>query len=254
MASDLRLIHLSDPHIGYRQCAKRFRSVVSNIVAREKAEGTIIIITGDLVEDIFHNDNLEDALEVVGILKKAGFKVLICPGNHDCGNGWVNTRGAAEKFMQAFDLSFPRVDIIEDTAFIGLDSNVEELHWYDRFFADGEIGKEQLQKLDEIINRPEFQDKTKVVYLHHHPIDMIPFHKLKDHKEFGSIIRNKVDVVLYGHNHAGKNHSGTWGIKIMLDGGSSTGKRMLWRKAKHRMISLSDFSICENNYLKVFPA
>jgi len=254
MPSSLRVIHLSDPHVGYRRCGRKFRTVAENIVRSVPAENIVIVITGDLVEDSFREENIREARATVDLLKQAGFRVLICPGNHDYGNGWVNTRGASDRFMRAFDISFPQVDVIGEAVFIGLDSNVEEIHWYDRFFADGEIGKIQLRELYETIRRPEFRDKKKVVYLHHHPIDLVPFHKLKDHKEFGNIVRDQVDAVLYGHNHAAKDHSGTWGINVMLDGGSSTGKRMLWRRVNHRMIDLNDFSICENNYLKPLSA
>ena len=247
--NQFRVLHLSDPHIGYRNCGKRFRKIVNNIILREKPQETIIIITGDLVEDAFHEKNISEAKAIVDLLKGNGFRVLITPGNHDYGNGWVNKLSIADKFMDRFGIKFPKVDLIGDNLFIGIDSNVEEIHWYDRFFADGEIGKKQLDFLDDIINRKENADKRKIVYLHHHPIDLVPFHQLKDHKEFGNVVRNKVDMVLYGHNHAGKDHSGTWGIKIMLDGGSSTGKRMLGRRVKHRIIDLADFSVQENNYL-----
>jgi 3',5'-cyclic AMP phosphodiesterase CpdA len=244
-----KILHLSDPHIGYRKCGERFRKIVNNIIHRENPEETIIVITGDLVEDAFREKNISEAEEVVDLLKKNGFRVLITPGNHDYGNGWVNKVSIADKFMDRFKIEFPKVDLIGDNLFIGLDSNVEELHWYDRFFADGEIGKEQFDFLEEIINRKEYADKKKIVYLHHHPIDLIIFHRLKDYKKLKEVLQGKVDVVLYGHNHTGKNHSGEWGIKVMLDGGSSTGKRMLGRRVKHRIVDLADFSIQENNYL-----
>ncbi|MEA3493260.1 MAG: metallophosphoesterase [Candidatus Margulisiibacteriota bacterium] len=249
MKNNLKILHLSDPHIGYRNCGRRFRSIARNIINREKADEIVIVLTGDLVESAFSNRQLDEAVEIINTLKKEGFKVLVAPGNHDYGNGWVNTRSIGQKFMGAFGLKFPRIDVIGDALFVGLDSNVEEIHWYDRFFADGEIGDEQLNKLDEIINRKDFQGFKKIIYFHHHPIDLLPFHKLKDHLKLKRIIAGKVDIVLYGHNHAARDHSGWWGIKIMLDGGSSTGKRMLFKKVKHRIINLSDFSISKRNFI-----
>lgn len=52
-----------------------------------------------------------------------------------------------EKFKQNFhgtkDVTYPVKTIIDDIAFIGLDSMAEELHWYDRLWAEGELGKDQ---------------------------------------------------------------------------------------------------------------
>lgn len=254
MGNNLKILHLSDPHVGYKKCGQRFRTIAWNVISREKPDEIIIVITGDLVENAFQQEQLDEALGVLNIFKKAGFEVLVCPGNHDYGNGWINDENISKKFNKLFlssNSDFPIVRIIDNMVFICLDSNMGELHWYDRFFADGEIGDIQLEKLSNIVDREDFKDKIKIVYLHHHPIDLVPFHKLKDHQKLREIIQNKVDLVLYGHNHVGKNHSGKWGIKIMLDGGSSTGKRSFGRKIRHRIINLNDFSIQEKNYLDI---
>ncbi|MFH1347105.1 MAG: metallophosphoesterase [Candidatus Margulisiibacteriota bacterium] len=250
-----RIIHLSDLHIGYRSCGAKAEKIVATIIKEEDPAGCVIVITGDLVEQGKRDINLKAAFYLVSKLKNQGFKVLICPGNHDYGTGFVNSRRYAQNFRQMFlpDVKeFPQVEIINGVAFIGLDSNEDELHWYDRFFADGEIGAGQLVKLDKILTDPEIMNKTKVVYLHHHPFPYFPFHNLKDSRKLKKVVENRIDVLLYGHLHFGRSYNNAWGIPVVLDGGSSTGKRaasMLGIHIKHRVIDLADLSFVEKNYL-----
>lgn len=255
MKNEIHLIHLSDLHIGYKVCSQKSSKIVKNIIEEESPNNSVILITGDVVEDARREKDLEEALKLLEKLKEHNFSVLLCPGNHDYGTGMMNSRQIARRFQKLLlphIMMFPQLDIIKNTAFIGLDSNAEELHWYDRFFAEGELGDAQLTSLKKILNTPDVKDKIKVVYLHHHPFDPFPFHQLKDSKKLRVVIENKIDILLYGHNHFGHSRNRAWGIKIVLDGGSSTGKRafrIIGTKIKHRVINLSDFSIEEKNYL-----
>jgi len=255
MEDKTQIIHLSDLHIGYKTCGPKASEIIDNIIKYENPTHSIIIITGDIVEQARNDKDLETALKLLDELRKHNFRVLLCPGNHDYGTGLINSRKNAQNFRKLFLPEveiFPCLDIIKDIVFIGLDSSAEELHWYDRFFADGELGNTQLANLKKILNAPEIKNKTKVVYLHHHPFEVFPFHQLKDSKKFKAVIENEIDILLYGHNHLGHSHNGAWGIKVVLDGGSSTGKRtakIFGTRIKHRAINLTDFSIIEKNYL-----
>ncbi|MFC1482649.1 metallophosphoesterase family protein [Candidatus Margulisiibacteriota bacterium] len=252
MKKKLTIIHLSDLHIGYMNCEHKFATIVHNIIQRESPKKTVIVITGDIVEYGSREQHVRTAVSFLHTLKKAGFKVLLCPGNHDYGSGFINNRNVARQFKEIFLSSysgFPLVDVIGDYVFIGIDSNAGELHWYDRFFADGEIGGTQLEKLRQLLHDPKYEHKMKIVYLHHHPTELFPFHQLKDTDLFQKIVQGVVDVLLYGHNHFGHNTSGTWGIPVMLDGGSSTGKRMFLRKVFHRMIRLPELTVVKKDYL-----
>jgi len=257
MKNKTQIIHLSDLHIGYKTCGQKALTIINNIIKQEDPDTSIIIITGDIVEQARQNKDLEFALKLIDKLKSHQFRVLLCPGNHDYGTGLMNSRKFAENFRKLFlphVKTFPQLDIIKDTVFIGLDSNADELHWYDRFFAEGEIGQAQLSRLKKILDDPQLKDKTKVAYLHHHPFHYIPFHQLKDSKKLKAIIENKIDLLLYGHLHFGHSQNNAWGIKIVLDAGSSTGKRaakILGIRIKHRIINLADFRIAEKNYLNV---
>ncbi len=255
MEDKTHIIHLSDLHIGYKTCGPRASKIIENIIKHENPGSSIVVITGDIVEQARQDKDLAAALKLMDELRKHNFRVLLCPGNHDYGTGLMNSRENARNFRKLFlpqVKTFPRSDIIKDTVFIGLDSNAEELHWYDRFFADGELGDAQLGRLDKMLGDPGIKDKIKVVYLHHHPLRSLPLHRLKDSKKLKAVVENKIDILLYGHLHFGRSYNKTWGIKIVLDGGSSTGKRaakILGVRIKHRVINLTDLSIIEKNYL-----
>lgn len=255
MKDKTQIIHLSDLHIGYRDCGQKATKIVKNIIKHENPVNSIIIITGDIVDQARRDKDLAAGLELIQELRKHNFRVLLCPGNHDYGTGLMNPPKTAQNFRKLFlpqVKEFPQVDIIENTVFIALDTGAEELRWYDRLFVDGGLGAAQLARLDKILADPQIKTKTKVLYFHHHLFPNIPCCQLKGSKKLKAVIENKIDIVLYGHMHFGWSNNKTWGIKIMLDGGSSTGKKMakiFSIRIKHRGIDLTDLSIIEKNYL-----
>jgi len=77
-----------------------------------------------------------------------------------------------------------------------------------------------------------------VIYLHHHPIDggnfiRRIFHRLDDAEDLKTVLsrhmqgQHKIDALLFGHNHEGREWNGSWGIPRVYDAGSTTGKRNL---------------------------
>jgi predicted MPP superfamily phosphohydrolase len=243
-----RIIHLSDIHVGYDDCGIKFRTLIDNITfLKQPARNYIILITGDIVDNAHHTEYIEEAVEAVRILEERGYKVLVVPGNHDYGTGTIGNRKFVGLFKGKYysnrKTSYPKLDIIDKIAFIGLDSTAEELHWLDRFLSDGELGERQLARLKKILNKPEVRNLKKVVYLHHHPFDFKLAMYLKDSNELKSIIENKIDMLLFGHYHAdpssaGKIYHGMWGIRRCYNAGSSTHKN--GNTGFQRIINLSD--------------
>jgi predicted MPP superfamily phosphohydrolase len=134
-----KIIHFSDLHVGFEHCLGHFNQVVTNLIfKKEPASDYVVIVTGDLVEDATRDGLYELALTEINRIKAAGFLVLLCPGNHDYGTGALGHKRYVAKFKQTFfgvtNISYPKLDIIDGTAFIGLDSMAEELHWYDALF------------------------------------------------------------------------------------------------------------------------
>ena len=230
-----KIIHMSDLHVGYRNFDERYRVLIDNLIFEkgDKASTYVIVITGDLVNNANKKESFKDVRKGIDGLRKAGFHdVLVVPGNHDYGTGNKGNKKFVKIFKDHFydgDVEFPKKDIIQRVAFIGLDSMSAELSWKDELFAEGQIGQHQLEKLDEILREKDVRHCLKrVIYLHHHPFKWRPLHQLKDSKKLKKILMNAIadgitiDAVLFGHNHEGKPHHGKWGIHRCYDAGTAT--------------------------------
>lgn len=239
-----KIIHLTDTHIGFQDLSTKMGDIVTRIIyTKEDASNYVIVHTGDVVEDATRDGSYEEALSHFNRLKDAGFTVLFAPGNHDYGTGSRGSEKYVAKFKQSFhgntSLTYPIKTIIDEIAFIGLDSMAEELHFYDKYWAEGELGDAQLDRLSAMLNSDEVKRcPFKVVYLHHHPFHPKPFHQLKDSKKLEKVLKqHKISALLFGHNHDGRVWSGCWGIPRVYDGGTSTSKE--GKPNPHRVIDLS---------------
>lgn len=208
----------------------------------------VVVITGDLIDDATKEGQLTEAKSHIETIKKEGFNLLVAPGNHDYGSGNSATDERMKRYKQEIygdaNAQFPRFDPIGGVAFIGLDSMEGEIKKNQGAWADGEIGEEQLEKLDNLLSSQEVANcQYTVVYLHHHPIDMggflkRKFHGLDDAEELKEVLAaHEIDALLFGHNHCGKPWNGDWGIKRAYDAGSSTGKG--GTQGPHRVIDLA---------------
>ncbi len=233
-----RIIHLSDLHVGHKDFDRRFEVICNNLIAQigNQAVNHVIVITGDLVDNANNHNNYTKVKIQLERLKCAGFEhILVVPGNHDYGTGQYGNKKFVKLFRQTFyqdEIDYPRKDIIDGVAFIGLDSTAEELHFYDRFFSEGELGHNQLQRLSDTLKAEDVQRcKKRVIYLHHHPFDWRPLHQLKDSHRLKKLLTStiasgtSIDALLYGHNHQGKSCNGQWTIARCYDGGTATFKR-----------------------------
>lgn len=239
-----KIIHLSDLHTGYGDLLTRFGDIVTRMIFHKTpAKNYIVVITGDLVDDATRDGSYEEVSAHIDRLKNAGFKVLLVPGNHDYGNGSFGHAEYVKKFKKHFfgktNITYPKLDIIGNIAFIGLDSMAEELHWYDRLFSEGELGKKQLKRLADMLKDEKLKkSKYTVVYLHHHPFYPVILHQLKDSDALEKTLKgHSIDALLFGHNHHGKVWNGGWGIPRVYDAGSSTSK--FGASHPHRIMDLS---------------
>lgn len=240
-----KIIHLTDTHLGYKGLSSRMREIISRIIfTKEEASNYVIVHTGDIVEDATDDGSYEEASMHFERLKSAGFHLLVVPGNHDYGTGVVSHKKYVTKFKETFfndsTITYPKLDVIGNIAFIGLDSMAEELNWYDRLSAEGELGQEQLSRLSTMLshNSHVINADHIVVYLHHHPFHPKPLLHLKDSDKLGEIIKkHNISAILFGHNHDGKKWNGKWGVSRIYDGGTSTGKH--GKPCPHRVIDLS---------------
>jgi len=230
-----RIIHMSDLHIGFEDYTDRLKKVIENLKQHvgDEVFNYVIVITGDLVDNANHEESFHLVKRGLNDLRQAGFEhILVVPGNHDCGTGQYGDKKYLKSFQEIFYADkegFPRNDIIDGIAFIGLNSMAEELHWHDRICAEGEIGAEQLLRLEDLLKSDDIKScRKRVIYLHHHPMDFRPLHQLKDSRKLKKLLIQAmadgitIDAILYGHNHEGKTHNGHWGIARCYDAGSVT--------------------------------
>lgn len=248
-----KIVHLSDLHIGYKNMSDVFEGMIGRLIYLCKpANEYVVVITGDLIDDATKEGQLTEAKSHIETIKQEGFNLLVAPGNHDYGSENSATDERMKRYKQEIygdaNAKFPRFDPIGGVAFIGLDSMEGEIKKNQGAWADGEIGEEQLTRLDNLLSSQAVVNcQYTVVYLHHHPIDessffrrvIREFHGLDDAKELkGVLAAHEIDALLFGHNHDGRQWNGNWGIKRAYDAGSSTGKGDT--QGPHRVIDLAE--------------
>ena len=251
---------------------QRLGMVVNDLLEHppDAPENCLVIHTGDVI------DSATDVHRLAGktLLKRLAerYRILLCPGNHDYGDAMSVNKESAQKFREVFkDYIFqdkpPAFPVIHEVGgeyvFIGLDSNAAELSFFERWFAEGHLGKEQLAELNKVLDRPELQNKKIIVYLHHHPFSFDysvtpdvgdrhllfhlfarltrPFRRLKDAYSFCEIVRDRTHMLLFGHMHFGLDCSGDsrrYGVHVALDGGSSTCTENECDRIRYRIIDL----------------
>ncbi len=272
----MKLIHISDTHIGLDGHALRFERVVDDLLANppDLPENCVIVHTGDLIDSA--SDANRRAARVLLDRLATRYRVLLCPGNHDYGDATSVDEEEAEAFHQAlgeyiFQGKPARFPVLTEVGaglvFIGLDSNAEELGFWERWFAEGHLGEEQLSALDALLDSPAVAGKQVVIYLHHHPFSFgysvmpdvgdrnplsrlfvqlsRPFLRLKDAYSLCQVVRDRAHVLLFGHMHFGLDCSGDgrrYGLKLALDGSSTTCAGDLADRMRYRVIDLDDLS------------
>ena len=191
----MRIIHLSDLHICMEHRFQNIKNVELLLSNAIKAAADHIIITGD----ISHLGRKEDFIIFRELLKQYNLlnplKVSVIIGNHDIFGGvhfaeeiWnfpgscrqIDYQDRVKNFIDSFtelfentimvDTSnpFPYAKIIEDHAFIGLNS-IAEYSWFKNPMAsNGELGNRQLDNLEELLQDSRLVDKKKVLMVHHH--------------------------------------------------------------------------------------
>ncbi|MEK6743318.1 MAG: metallophosphoesterase [Nitrospirota bacterium] len=270
----MKIIHLSDTHIGTGANAARSELVVDDLIRHppDELSRCAVVHTGDLI-DAATPKNRQIAKSMLDRLNKAGYRVLVCPGNHDYGDAYEVNNEAARVFKEEFapylfhgqPHEFPVLHHMnDDTALIGLDSNAAELRFLQGFFAEGHLGAPQLDRLNRLLDADALAGKKIVLYLHHHPFyygysvmpdvgdghplkHLVarltrPFRRMKDAYSLCQIIRDRVQVVLFGHKHEGldcSGESGKYGIRLALDGNSTTDTDNGHDRLRYRVIDLA---------------
>ena len=235
----MRVIHLSDLHIGRSDNIEKTERIVNWILNnQDKHRSKVIVITGDNVND-GAEWQYQEARNLYRPLWGHGYQLLIAPGNHDYGPlGVTESRESARDFKRYLSgqVDFPHLEIIQQTAFIILDSMKGEIRSVEMWGAEGQIGKVQLQELEKQLSRLEDDPAVErvVILLHHHPFDYKKFHVLRDASRLLEVIRGgdqqqpQVQAVLFGHKHLDhrfnqppRNYEKKYGIDLIYAAGSA---------------------------------
>lgn len=282
----MKIIHLSDTHVGHADNASRFAHVIEDIARLPSPENYLVVHTGDLI-DCSAPTEMASGRRLLERLTENGFRVLLCPGNHDYGNALKVDKARAEIFRREFSTyifgreipTFPVLTRVGNCALIGLDSSVAEFGWLEKFMAEGHLGSAQLLRLNSLLDQLASETPRPLItlYLHHHPfIDGYavrpdvddahflkhmfawytrPFRRLKDAYSLLQCIRDRVDLLLFGHQHYGLDHrfeANRYGIGLALDASSTTCTEMDTDRMRYRIIDSTDLS-CETRFVRYPP-
>lgn len=269
----MKLVHLSDTHLGRAGLMARYQRVMDDLFANpDTAPGQCWVLhTGDLI-DSATDEHMALGRAALDQLRQRGYRVILCPGNHDYGNAAGIDSAAAARFRTCFKeelfagqaAQFPVLHALNEAqVLIVLDSNEGELGYWHRWFAEGCIGQAQLQRLNALLDRADLRQRHVLLALHHHPFRygsrVTPdvgdghvlrhliteatqgFRRLKDAYSLCETVRARVQVLLFGHRHFGLNCSSdasSYDIPLALDGGSSTGADNDADRLRYRIIDL----------------
>ncbi|MDC0116033.1 metallophosphoesterase [Octadecabacter sp.] len=162
-----------------------------------------IVVSGDLVNIALPDEFTASKvwLEQVG----APRDVTVIPGNHDAYVSVPFDQGIGQwaPWMlgdNATDVSFPFVRQRGPVVFIMLSTSNPT----PPLSASGTLGKEQLHRLEAVLNHWRGKDVFRVVVLHHPPEDYPTKRRkaLRDRAAFRKILaRTGAELVLHGHQH-----------------------------------------------------
>lgn len=208
----MKILHLSDLHIGVGKNYFHAKWIVSWIMANLDWREHIILITGDLV-DSPSAQTYRAAAGLIEEMRRAGFSVLTVPGNHDIhylgldlGLGREVGRAMWREWIDPVSSwnpgdTWPKTFDADGVKIIGVDTNAGTSGDWIAHTAQGEVGETQLGRLS-----VEVQDTLNVILGHHKLFWREPWHKLLDAAEVLEIIRHRTLGWVCGHKHEQARH------------------------------------------------
>lgn len=236
-----QIVHLSDVHLGYSDKESAAATALTSHILGSFPAGTVILITGDLVQHGSRDEYAEVRSAMLEPLRRK-FTVITCPGNHDYSDDALGahlSRGSIETYSEfAGDGPFPQAHVVdgEKTVLIGLDSADPD----DRAgFMRGWVGDRQISRMSSML--AEHEDKLRIVYFHHHPfIWRWTMMMLGRTTLLKAAAAGGAGVLLFGHRHWSQEMCCRSGIPLMLASGKSTKPRWLKRNLSFRVLEVDD--------------
>lgn len=189
------------------QYSNRILRLLLESIRRESVDH--LVVTGDL-------SNLSLGAEFAGareILLDYGFSpatVSVIPGNHDRYTSGSERARRFEGYLSPFMKSdidmwphpFPFVRLRNDVAIIGINSALS----LPPLMAGGEVGIEQLTRLEVLFQHHALKDRFPVFLIHHPPYrhprrEVHRFEGLRDYPALMQAIPSRSALFLHGHLH-----------------------------------------------------
>lgn len=220
----MRYIHLSDLHLGNKKATLGTVTVVKELIKdKEKLLPATIIITGDILDDwngrckIYSGPSgtlnikaIDHAVEIIETLRDIGFRVFICPGNHDYGDSGVDFEDEAVSSWYNHFGHLSEFEVRKESGSNDVHSVVmmNSCKGFDKtFLAAGELGMKQIGAVDSFLKDNRHSVTHAILGLHHHPVEREWAYddmgmELNDAAEFRAMCEeNNVTIVFYGHKH-----------------------------------------------------
>lgn len=243
-----KIAHISDLHISFSdedEHGKRLVELLRDIRSRDCQH---IFLTGDIVENPEVRDlqYIKEIISYFHLLDSA--RLSLIPGNHDIFGGppkgklffvyslmckeldydgalnlFCNTY--SDTFPDSYNPAFPFLKILNDNiAVIGINSNARWSLKKNPEGSNGEILKDDLQKIEDILSRDSIKNMYKFVLMHHHFNEPssdahYPAHslwlrvvdrkmRLYSKKKILRLFKKyNVDIIFHGHTHINEIYS-----------------------------------------------
>ena len=207
-----KIIQISDLHFGEFKFCNRLKDNLKFQIEYENPD--LIVIAGDITS-MGYIEEYNMARDFITDLSDIA-ETYVVPGNHDsCNVGLIHFRNLIG------DRKFIGSDKSDDVIIIGLDSSEPDIH-------DGKLGFDQLEWLNDVLNRTP-SDKFTIVTFHHHllPIPQTGRERnilLDSGDTLKLLVGHKVNLVLNGHKHV----SNSWKVEdmVILNSGTATTTRL----------------------------
>ncbi len=221
----IHLAHLSDPHLtdlnglrisqlmnkrilGYLSWLKgrrrNYRREILDVVVEDihRTSAERILVSGDLT----HIGLPQECIEASRWLKSLGRpdEVRAIPGNHEryAHSDWASTLGRFSEYLGAdAPEDFPTLMEHRQVAVIGVNSAVVTAP----FFAAGEVGGAQLEKLADLLQKSGSLGMFRLVMIHHSPL--LNGHSVRKRLRDAAALTRLIEalgaeLVVHGHGHS----------------------------------------------------
>lgn len=177
---------------------KKVLDIIIKDIAKKSPD--LLLISGDLT-NLALPEEFRQAAEWLHHLPFENINLI--PGNHDAliATSWHDSHALWSPWSQAYNFKdYPIITRYDSVAIIGVNTAFPTLP----FFANGQVGKNQLERIKNALHQLKKEKLFRILVLHHPPVSNIVSERkaLKDRNELQKILCEEgVEMILFGHAH-----------------------------------------------------